>query len=94
MNSAEPAGTLLVYTKLWSNLEQLASNFLSNWGVDYSRTMSESFSDTIYTSFGTAFEGATLSLRYGCAIWNKWHAMTTPPTSPIPDNTNPAPCIV
>ena len=73
-------------------MEQPASNFLPNWRVDYFRATSESFSDTIYTSYGTAFEGATL--RYACAIWNNWHAMTMPPNSPILDNTNPALCIV
>ena len=67
-------------------MEQPALNFLPNWRIDYVRATSESFLDTIYTSSGTAFKGVTLC--YACTVWNNWHAMTTPPNSPIFDNTN------
>ena len=72
-------------------MEYSASNFLANWQVDYSSAVSGNYSDTIYTSFRSALWGATL--LYAHAIQYNEHATTTPPNSPILNDTNLALCI-
>ena len=70
-------------------MEHSVSNFLANWRVDYSTAVSGICSDTS-TLLLEVRSGAQHCSMCGTIQYNE-HAMTTPPNSPILDNTNLVP---